>query len=112
MATTVSAQRLGKRAFWILVIGVALNALAVVAWTLLGPAETGSGTQLGVIFAAVAFQAGAVACLLTAMILGIVALAQGARPLVWALLAALSIPIAAIMLPLELLLVRAVYAAF
>lgn len=112
MTGKVPAQQLGKRAFWILVIGVALNALAVVAWTLLGPAEAGSGAQLGVMVAAVTFQAGAVACLLTAMILGIVALAQGARPVVWALLAALSIPIAVVMLPLELLLVRAVYAAF
>lgn len=92
--TPVEPMLRRKSGFPLAIWGVALNTVALVGWTLGGFAVAGSGSQVAFFVAAVFLQAAAVACLGAATLLGIVFLCRKARPLVWPLLSALSIPIA------------------
>lgn len=83
-----------KLPFWLMVCGVVLNVLALVAWSIGGPAVPGSATQTAAFVVAVFLQVFAAGFLLSAMILGIRQLVQRVRPVVWPILATLSLPIA------------------
>ncbi|MCW2288011.1 hypothetical protein EDF60_1063 [Leucobacter luti] len=108
MRDTGISSRVGKRGFWIMVVGVGLNALAILAWSLSGPLVPGSAAQIGLMIPAVIMQAGAVGCLLAALLVGIIALAKKARPLRWAVLALLGIPLTLAVSLVEVLILRSV----
>lgn len=96
MSSVVPPAARAKRAFWFAVAGVVLNTLALVAWATGGPLAPGTPGQTPLLIAGVFLQFAAVAALLTATVVGIAALVRRARPLVWPLLAALAVPIAAL----------------
>lgn len=90
-----ATHRRGRRSgFPLLVWGIALNAVALVGWTLGGMAEPGSTPQTVSFIASVFVQVAAVSCIGAATVVGIIGLTRKARPIVWPVLSVLSIPIA------------------
>lgn len=96
MSSVVPPATRAKRAFWFAVAGVVLNTLALIAWATGGPLASDAPGRTPILILGVFLQFAAVSALLTATIVGIAGLVRRTRPLVWPLLAALAVPIAAL----------------
>ena len=110
MASTLTPASIGKRSFIIMLIGVVLSSIAIVGWSVLGVADmAGDDARTWLWIPAVTAQVGAIACLLAATLSGIIALVRGARPRSWPVLAVLGIPIAGIVVLVELVVIWALF---
>ncbi|WP_285727132.1 hypothetical protein [Psychromicrobium xiongbiense] len=97
---TVIVFRGPRVAFWMMVIALALNILAVLGWTW-GALQPVNARQAWLFLPAVLLQVFGVGLLIAATWWGIILLVRKVRPLVWVLLPTFSFPIAAVVLLIE-----------
>lgn len=102
---------IAKSAFGIMVGGVIFNMLVVIVWMLPGAEEPTPATLLG-FTVALFLQSLGFLILLTALIVGIIALVKKSGGMLWSLLAILGIPITIVVLVIELIIIRVVLGLF